>query len=130
MRIDDPQGALADVAQIPREAEIACMRSTLDRLESDLATARSRAEAWAVGDIAAWRSAASAEQQDACWSALTLAPKLAEIRKRFDDAWLNLAVKALDTHVVTLAIVPIDELYKRNGVLAQMRSRGFTVDEP
>ena len=130
VRIDDPQGALADVAQIPREAEIACMRSTLDRLESDLATARSRAEAWAVGDIAAWRSAASAEQQDACWSALTLAPKLAEIRKRFDDAWLNLAVKALDTHVVTLAIVPIDELYKRNGVLAQMRSRGFTVDEP
>jgi uncharacterized protein YbaP (TraB family) len=130
VRIDDPQGALADVAQIPREAEIACMRSTLDRLESDLATARNRAEAWAVGDIEAWRSAASAEQQDACWSALTMAPKLAEIRKRFDDAWLNLAVKALDTHAVTLAIVPIDELYKRNGVLAQMRSRGFTVDEP
>jgi len=130
VRIDDPQGALADVAQIPRDAEIACMRSTLDRLESDLATARNRAEAWAVGDIEAWRSAASAEQQDACWSALTMAPKLAEIRKRFDDAWLNLALKALDTHAVTLAIVPIDELYKRNGVLAQMRSRGFTVDEP
>ena len=59
-----------------------------------------------------------------------MAPKLADIRKRFDDAWLNLAVKALDTHAVTLAIVPIDELYKRNGVLAQMRSRGVTVDEP
>ena len=59
-----------------------------------------------------------------------MAPKLAEIRQRFDDAWLNLAVKSLNTHAVTLAIVPIDELYKRNGVLAKMRARGFTVDEP
>jgi uncharacterized protein YbaP (TraB family) len=130
VRIDDPQGALADVAQIPREAEIACMRSTLDRLESDLGTARSRAEAWAVGDIEAWRSAASAEQQDTCWSALTMAPKLAEIRQRLDEAWLNVAVQALNSHAVTLAVVPIDEIYKRNGVLAYMRSRGFTVDEP
>ncbi|MFM7158202.1 MAG: hypothetical protein ACKO0Y_10355, partial [Bacteroidota bacterium] len=40
---------LAEVGLISRDSEVACMRSTLGRMESDLDSARRRAEAWAVG---------------------------------------------------------------------------------
>ncbi|MFZ9708386.1 MAG: TraB/GumN family protein [Steroidobacteraceae bacterium] len=130
LRVDDPQGTLAEVAEIPRAAEIACMAATLNRLESDLAAARARAQAWSVGDVAALRSPASAEQQDVCWSALQQSPKIAALRTQFDEAWFRLALEGLETHPVTLAVVPIDELYKRRGVLERMRERGYRVEEP
>ncbi len=130
VRIEDPQGALAEVAAIPVEAEIACMASSLDRLESDLANARQRAEAWSVGDVAALRSRATSAQQEACWSALTTSPRIAEIRDRFDRAWYALAVDSLETLPVTLAVVPIEELLGRGGILETMRARGYEVEEP
>lgn len=128
--IDDPKGALAEVGQISRAAEIACMRSTLARMEEDLEAARRRAEAWAVGDVDALRSRAATDQQEACWSALQQSPKIAGIRKQFDDAWFKLAVESVEKHDVSLAVVPITELFGRRGVLALMRERGYAVDEP
>lgn len=130
LRVEDPQGTLAEVAEIPRAAEIACMAATLNRLESDLAAARARAEAWSVGDVPALRSPASAEQQEVCWSALQQSPKIAALRAQFDEAWFRLALEGLEAHPVTLAVVPIDELYKRGGVLQRMRERGYLVEEP
>lgn len=130
IRIDDPKGALAEVGKISRDAEIACMRSTLTRMEEDLEAARRRAEAWAVGDVDALRSRSITDQQEACWTALQESPKIADIRRQFDDAWFKLAVESVETHDVSLAVVPIVELFGRRGVLALMRARGYTVDEP
>ena len=42
----------------------------------------------------------------------------------------RLAVEAVEKHDVALAVVPIDELFGRNGVLARMKSRGYGIDEP
>jgi uncharacterized protein YbaP (TraB family) len=128
--IDDPSGLLAEVGKIPREAEIGCMRATLDRMERDLTDARRRAEAWAVGDVDALRERSAGLNQEACWSALQQSPKIASVRQQFDDAWFKLAVEAVEKHDVALAVVPISELFGRNGVIAKMQSRGFRVDEP
>ncbi|NCW20518.1 MAG: CTP synthase, partial [Gammaproteobacteria bacterium] len=125
--IDDPKGALAEIGLISRDSEVACMRSTLGRMERDLDSARRRAEAWAVGDIEALRSRATSDQQEACWSALQQSPKIAAIRRQFEDEWFKLAVKAVETHDVVLAVVPISELFGRNGVLARMQARGYSV---
>jgi uncharacterized protein YbaP (TraB family) len=128
--IDDPKGTLAEVGKIPRDAELACIRSTLSRMESDLDAARRKAEAWAVGDIDALRSPNASEQREACWSALQQSPKIAGIRQQFEDGWFRLAVEAIESHDVALAVVPIDELFGRNGVIARMKARGYSVDEP
>lgn len=128
--IDDPKGALAEVGQISRAAELACMRSTLARMEDDLAAARRRAEAWAVGDVEALRLRSATDQQETCWDALQQSPKIAAIRKQFDDAWFKLAVESVEKHDVSLAVVPITELFGRRGVLALMRERGYGIDEP
>lgn len=130
LRIDDPRGALAEVGNIPLDAEISCMAATLDRLETDLAAARDRARAWAVGDIEVLRSRSLLQQQEACWSALLTSPKIAAIRRDFDQSWLELAVDSLERHQTTLAVVPIIELFKRDGIVAMMRARGYTVEEP
>ena len=128
--IDDPKGLLAEVGKIPRNAEIACMRSTLSRMEEDLAMARLRAEAWAVGDVDALRSRSAADQAESCWSALQQSPKINALRQQFDDSWFKLAVAAAEKHDVSLAVVPISELFGAKGVIARMRERGFVVDEP
>ena len=129
VRIEDAKGTLTEVGQIPLEAEIACMSALLGRLESDLATARRRAEAWAVGDIDALRSRRSAEQT-ACWEALLTSPKLAAVRRDFDAAWLRTVTQSLEQHPVTLAVVPFSQLYGPEGVLTKLRARGYEVDEP
>ncbi|MFM7396561.1 MAG: TraB/GumN family protein [Gammaproteobacteria bacterium] len=128
--IDDPKGTLAEVGKISREAELVCIRSTLSRMESDLESARRKAEAWAVGDIDSLRSPSATEQRESCWSALQQSPKIAGIRQQFDDAWFRLAVEAIEKHDVALAVVPINELFGRNGVMARMQARGYTIDEP
>ena len=128
--IDDPQGALAEAGKISRDAEISCMRSTLDRMESDLANARRRAEAWAVGDVDALRAGSAVDQQEACWSALQQSPKIAAIRQQFDDAWFKLAIETIEQHQTALAVVPVVELFGRSGVLARMQARGYSVDDP
>jgi hypothetical protein len=98
------------------------MRATLDRMESDLADARRRAEAWAVGDVDALRERGSGVDQEACWSALQQSPKIAAVRQQFEDGWFKLAVEAVEKHDVALAVVPISELFGRNGVIAKMQA--------
>jgi uncharacterized protein YbaP (TraB family) len=130
LRVDDVRATLDEVAKIPISAEIDCMQATLNRLESDLKEARARAEAWAVGDIAALRISAVAAQQEVCWSALLASPKMAALREEFDQAWMSTAVLALEGQMTTLAVVPIFEILKPNGILAQLRTRGYTIEEP
>jgi uncharacterized protein YbaP (TraB family) len=130
LRVEDPRALLAEVAQIPLDAEIACMRATLDRLESDLANARTLAEAWATGDVELIRSKAEWQHEQACWASLTSAPKLAELRRRFDEIWFEEAVRAIETRDVTLAVAPMPTLLKPGGVLEQLAARGYEVISP
>jgi uncharacterized protein YbaP (TraB family) len=130
VKIEDAKGTLAEVGQLPLDAEIVCMSALLGRIESDLATARRRAEDWAVGDVEALRSRRGAQRQEACWEALLTSPKLAAVRREFDAAWLRTVTQSLEQHPVTLAVVPFGELYAPGGVLATFRARGYEIDEP
>ena len=130
VKIEDAKGTLAEVGQLPLDAEIACMSALLDRIESDLATARRRAEDWAVGDVEALRSRRGAQRQESCWEALLTSPKLAAVLRDFDAAWLRTVTQSLEQHPVTLAVVPFGELYAPDGVLATFRARGYEIDEP
>ena len=52
------------------------------------------------------------------------------LRKEFEDGWFDMAVAALENHPTTLAIMPIDNLLRRDGPLDRMRARGYLVEEP
>ncbi|MCS6946128.1 MAG: hypothetical protein NZM12_00770, partial [Steroidobacteraceae bacterium] len=124
------RGLLADLSRISAEAEIACLAATLNRLETDVAAMRARADAWAVGDVAALRGQPVVDQQLACWGALNSAPRIAELRERYETAWFEAAVAALERHSVTLAIAPIQWLLDDPGMLGRFRARGYEIIAP
>ncbi len=56
IEIDDPRQAIREFKNSPREADIVCLRATMDRLDTDLAAMKQRANAWAAGDLDGLRS--------------------------------------------------------------------------
>jgi hypothetical protein len=128
--MDDPlaaRAALDEFERIPIEAEIACMRSVLARFDTDLATARERAVAWAEGDVDALRTGARSGTRDACVD--SFADTMQVAAKARDARWQRL-VEAVENHAVSLAVVDIDALLQPGGFADRLRARGYEVDEP
>jgi uncharacterized protein YbaP (TraB family) len=128
--MDDPlaaRAALDEFERIPIEAEIACMRSVLARFDTDLATARERAVAWAEGDVDALRTGARSATRDACLD--SFADTMQVAAKARDARWQRL-VEAVENHAVSLAVVDIDALLQPGGFADRLRARGYEVDEP
>lgn len=130
VQVDDPQGLLNELDAIPRDAEIACMEVTLDRLETDLANARALADAWATGDVDLIRTRQVWLGQQACFESLISGSRLDSVRREFDAAWFDAVVGALESRQVALAIAPMSTLLRPDGVLAQLERRGYTVEAP
>lgn len=125
--VDDPRAALDEFERIPIEAEIACMRSVLARFDTDLATARERAVAWAEGDVDALRTGARGATRDACLD--SFADTMQVAAKARDLRWQRL-VEAVENHAVSLAVVNIDVLLQPGGFADRLRAQGYEVDEP
>lgn len=113
---------------------VAFLVQTMKNLEADVATARARANAWAVGDIEALRARAAADTTTAqlyasSWPYLTEA-ELTELVAETERRWLDAAERALRSHETTVATLPIFMLLRPGGLLDALRARGFEVIEP
>jgi hypothetical protein len=135
LRIEDPRGAIRSFAE-NRLDDMACFRLTIERLESDIALMRERAEAWAVGDVEGLRALPLSDQNEACREAFLQAAVSKEqgfdnLPERVRDAWLETAQKALAEHRSSVAVLPISVLIDPSkGVVAELRALGFEVIEP
>lgn len=130
VRVEDPRGTLAELGQIPLGSEIACTEAVLGRLESDLATSRQRAEAWAVGDVQGLRRSAATRAADTCLDTLNSSARMSALLREFEASWLGVVARSLERNPVTLAIADVDALLRPDGLLAQLRARGYVIDEP
>lgn len=127
------------IANVPTDAEaqqrgVAFLIETMKNLEEDLRAARARANAWAIGDIDALRAQAAEDTNIArlyasSWPYLTDA-ELAALTQETDAKWLAAAEKALQRNQTTVASLPIFMLLRPDGLLAELRARGFEVIEP
>lgn len=112
-----------------------CFARTIERLETDLALMRTRANAWARGDVAAFRKLSYVNQGSACLtailnSAVVQQRGLQDVPQRVRALWLAEAEQALATYPSTFALLPMSELLAGDGPLAQLRSRGYEIVEP
>jgi hypothetical protein len=112
-----------------------CFERTLDRLETDVGYMRSRANAWANGDIDTLRRLQRPDQYEACRDALlksALASRygLEGAEAQAKQKWLANADTALRTHRGTFAVLPMRELLTADGLLARLQAKGFTVEAP
>jgi len=129
-RVEDPRALLAEIGRVSPAAEQACLATTLARIEQDLPSMRSRAMAWAVGDVDALRSQSADDQLDACLGAIMSGPRMAAVAREFDQLWFDAVRQSLERHEVALAVTPIERLLRRDGVIAQFAAMGYTIEGP
>jgi len=132
--IDDPKGALRQWQALPPAEEVRCFAETLDRLERDVALMRSRANLWSVGDVDALRTMVDVDPEGACMALLhgmgSLDAQVQKLRHQLEDAWYAAATESMGANRSTVAVVPIERLFRADGMLARLRERGYTVTEP
>ena len=132
--VDDPRGLIQDFTTMPRDADVACFKATLERLETDLEPMKQRAAAWAVGDVETLQRLQSPTQEATCLDAVTSVPRLQEeytkVRARAYSEWMAIVERALSQYDVSLAILPITELLRPQGRLSQLKAKGYTVETP
>jgi hypothetical protein len=116
--------------------DVACFTKTLDTLEGDIDTMRTRANAWADGNIAEIRSVNYLEREDACNSAVlnsAFAKDVTEFQQmpqRLRTAWLATVEKSLADNTSTFAVLQLKDIVDPNGYLALLQARGYTVESP
>jgi uncharacterized protein YbaP (TraB family) len=126
----EPETVLDELAKITPEAELACFASILTSIETDLDGMKERANAWAIGDVAALKRFDYPDSQGNCLAALFSAPGFVELRDELYSKWLSEAERALATYDTSFSVLPMWELVAADGLLAQLAARGYTVTAP
>ena len=133
--VDDPRKMIKEFKQSQMD-DVACFTKTLDTLDGDIERMRTRAAAWANGNVAEIRGINFAEREDACNSAMmdsTVArsnPQFQDMPKRLRAAWLESAEKSLASNASTFAILQMKDILGTRGYLAALEEKGYTVESP
>lgn len=135
LKLEKPREAIRQF-RASRLDDLACFEQTLDRLETDLEAMRVRANAWATGDVATLRERrVRVDQVGTCIDAFlqsTVAQQRGfdKLEQRMRDAWLTAAEAALAKHASTFAMLSMREILSEDGYLAELKRRGYAVEEP
>jgi hypothetical protein len=115
--------------------ESACFNYRLDELEYSLAESTLQANAWATGNVGALKSSLEKEPVNPCWHGLgdiSFVKDLGveDIVPSVNDAWLKAAEKSLLENEVSFAVLGMGDVLRPDGLLATLKSRGYTVLGP
>jgi uncharacterized protein YbaP (TraB family) len=135
VRVDEVKitgvGELLDVLKTMQPAtENICVDASLVTIEKELPRLMERARAWATGDLARIASLAPPAEVDACLAALDSGAAAGDLLGRVRRAWLEALEKALRSNATTLAVVNMDLLLGKGGLLEELRNRGYEVEAP
>lgn len=132
--IHDSDKMIEALENAPIDIDMPCFDATLERLETDVQGMRARANAWAVGDIGALRRLPYVDQKPICDAVLSSLQGVedgpAERAFRIRASWITETETAIAKNQSTFAVVPISRLLDVDGIVADLRNRGFEVDEP
>jgi hypothetical protein len=129
--------AVKDFKKLPLD-DIECFRRTLKFVDvlSDVEVIKRRAKAWATGDLETLRGLPSVpEFATACNAAIASSQaatrfEVGDLATRMREIWLELIESSLEQNQVTLALLPIDDFLRADGRLADLRAKGYAVEEP
>ncbi|MBB1088029.1 TraB/GumN family protein [Lysobacter sp. SG-8] len=132
LKIEDPKAAISEFSAAEID-DLACFSKTLDRVQDDLGYMRERANAWAVGDIEGLRSIPFQPFEDCeqAWASVqALSDRVGDLRAQRDALWLKEVDRVLANNRVTLALLPMEELFRPDGLAASLQARGYRVEAP
>ena len=131
MKVEDPVDVLKDLGDTPKDSEIACLAAIVSRLETDLGPMQARARAWALGDVDTLRSLPhSVDDRIACLAAVSTSERVRNLVIKAQDDWLIEAEDAMARNKSTLAVQSMDRLLGDDGILSQLRTKGYIVEGP
>jgi uncharacterized protein YbaP (TraB family) len=115
---------------MPPATENACVDASLVTVESGLPRLIERARAWSTGDVERIQALPQPAEVDACLAALDSGASKGDLLARVRQAWLAAMEKSLQSGTVTLAVVNMDLLLGKGGLLETLRAHGYEVDSP
>lgn len=133
VKVEDPKGMFTELAALPRDQEVACLVEVMDFIDNEVPQMKRRAEAWALGDLAALRALPPAALEPQCvgLGEGTRIDKLDKAEQAlFAKDWTGIVDWLLLTHNTSFTTLPVSKLFEKDGVLAQLRAKGYTVEEP
>lgn len=111
------------------ETESKCLAAMLDTVESGLPLLADRARAWSTGDVERLRIL-PASTEATCGALMSATSRASGLLAQIHDHWLE----ALEAHLrrdgVTVAVVDMDLLLGRGGLLDGLRADGYLVEGP
>jgi uncharacterized protein YbaP (TraB family) len=135
LELSDPAGMLKEFKKSSLE-DAACFAKTLDALETDIEHMRTRADAWAKGDIAEIEKVNFSERRNACQDAIKNSSVVKgnaafdTLEERMMEQWLVTVDKAMAANTSTFATMPVRRLLEPKGLVSKLEARGYTVEKP
>ena len=115
---------------MPPATERICVEASLHTIESGLPRLLERAQAWADGNVDRIENLPELKEVDACRNALDEGKGASDVIVRIRETWLENIEKYLRHDGTTIAVINLDMLLERGGLLEQLRTRGYEVDAP
>jgi uncharacterized protein YbaP (TraB family) len=128
--VKDPVDIMRDLTAIPRSAEVACLRSVVERLETDVGPMQARARAWALGDVALLRRLPHTDNRATCLDAVSGSARVRALITQAQQDWMDAAAQALARNRTTLALQSMDLLLGPQGTLATFKRLGYRIEGP
>jgi len=115
---------------MPAATERICVEASLGTVESGLPRLVDRAQAWASGNVERLESTPELKEVDACRNALDAGKGAFDVIGRIRQTWLDNIEKYLRSPGTTIAVVNLDMLLERGGLLDRLRAKGYEIDAP
>jgi uncharacterized protein YbaP (TraB family) len=115
---------------MPPATENACVDASLVTIEKGLPQLIDRARAWATGNIEHIKNNPEPPEVDACLEAMDSGAAAGDLVGRVRRAWLEAMDHALEGGGTTLAVVNMDLLLGKGGLLETLESQGYQVEAP
>jgi uncharacterized protein YbaP (TraB family) len=115
---------------MPAATENTCVDASLVTVEKDLPRLVDRAQAWAGGNIERLQSLREPVEVDACRAALDAGSGAKDVIAQVRRTWLKNLEQHLQGGGVTVAVVNIDMLWEKGGLLDELRDKGYAIESP
>jgi uncharacterized protein YbaP (TraB family) len=130
VRVAGVSDMLEALKTMPAATERTCVEASLTTIESGLPRLVDRAQAWAVGNVERIENLPELKDVDACRTALDAGKGALDVIGRIRQTWLENIEKYLRSAGTTIAVVNLDMLLERGGLLDALRAKGYEVDPP
>lgn len=130
LKIAGVHDVLEALKAMPPATENACVEASLATIERDLPRLVERAQAWATGNVERIEALHEPPEVDSCRAALDEGAGPNELIALVRRTWLDGMEKYLRGGGVTVAVVNIDMLLEKGGLLDGLRAKGYEIDAP